>query len=59
MPSRKLAIAVPTTMLNILQPTNAKGNAAKTRNRTHAQSPSTGRKIDDQLWLPHEKTLLS
>ncbi len=44
MPSRKLAIAVPTHVLNILQPTNAKRNTAKTRNRTHAQSPSTERK---------------
>ncbi len=44
MPSRKLAIAVPTHMLHILQPTNAERNTAKTRNRTHAQRPSAERK---------------
>ena len=53
MPRRELLIAIPAPMLHILQPSNAKGNTAKARDRTNAQRPTTKRKKHDQnqFWL--------
>ena len=44
MPSREPLITIPAPMLHILQPSNAKRNTAKARDKTNAQGPTTKRK---------------
>ena len=43
MPSRKLLIAIAAPMLHVLQPSDAKGNAAQARDGTDTQGPTTAK----------------